>query len=180
MKPIFLVVDDDPVFNRVLSKSLANRGYHVLSAYTLAEALELIENNPPQYASIDLKLAKESGLELVPLIRKQVPNIKMLVLTGYASIPTTVEAIKLGANNYLCKPANTREILQALDVAPSNSQHEMPNSIEAIPLSVEHMEWEHIQRVLLDNENNISATARVLGMHRRTLQRKLQKHAGKH
>ena len=176
MTSTFLVVDDDPVFNRVLSKSLENRGFHVLSAHTISEALELIKAQSPDYATIDLKLAQDSGLQLIPLIRAKVPDINMLVLTGYASIPTTVEAIKLGANNYLCKPANTREILQALNATQSNTS----SSIEATPLSVEHMEWEHIQRVLIDNENNVSATARVLGMHRRTLQRKLQKHTSKH
>lgn len=174
----FLVVDDDPVFNRVLSKALENRDFNVLSAHSLSEAESAIQTQTPDYATIDLKLEQDSGLQLIPLLRKRFPEINMLVLTGYASIPTTVEAIKLGANNYLCKPANTSEILQAL--SNSEEQKVEPTAAEATPLSVEQMEWEHIQRVLSDNNDNISATARVLGMHRRTLQRKLQKHTSKH
>lgn len=178
MKKTFLVVDDDPVFNRVLSKALENRDFQVISAHSLAETEAALQDQIPDYATIDLKLDQDSGLQLIPILRKRFPDINMLVLTGYASIPTTVEAIKLGANNYLCKPANTSEILQAL----SNSEEQPIASTptEATPLSVEQMEWEHIQRVLKDNQDNISATARVLGMHRRTLQRKLQKHTSKH
>ena len=100
------------------------------------------------------------------------PQAKIVILTGFASIPTAVEAIKLGAYNYLHKPATVKELLHAFS-AESNSE---PTAIEETPMSVERLEWEHIQRVLHENEGNISSTARALGMHRRTLQRKLQKH----
>jgi len=126
-------------------------------------------------AIVDLKLAEESGLNLIPVLKEANTQIKIVMLSAYASVPTVVEAIKLGADNYLCKPANTEEILKALfeDETDENLPHELAD-IES-PLSVQRLEWEHIQRILRENNGNISAAAKALGMHRRTLQRKLAK-----
>jgi two-component system response regulator RegA len=120
---------------------------------------------------IDLKIDQESGLHFLPVLQRYSPHTKALILTGYSSISTTVEAMKLGCVNYLCKPVNTDDILQALE----HHQASPDVPIAEDPPSVSRLEWEHIQRVLTQHDGNISATAKALGMHRRTLQRKLQK-----
>lgn len=173
-KDIFLV-EDDHVFAQVLSRSLMARGYKVSVALSIAEAREQLPNLNSHYIILDLFLDGHSGLTLIPDIRERLPLSKILVLTGFASISTTVQAIKLGADNYLPKPANTAQILRALeqDVETESADD------NAEPLSVERLEWEHIQTVLAQHEGNISATARALGMHRRTLQRKLNKKPSK-
>lgn len=126
---------------------------------------------PPEYAVVDLNLAGDSGLGLIPDLLALDPGVRIVVLTGYASLATAVEAIKLGAVNYLAKPADADQVLAAF--AATGGDPAVP--VNARPLSVSRLEWEHIQRVLRDNDGNISATARQLGMHRRTLQRKLTK-----
>ncbi len=168
----FLLVDDDPAFRDALSRSLQRRGFAVATAADSAEALALCETIAPDCAVVDLKLERESGLQLIPLLRRRFANMTILMLTGYSSIATAVEAIKLGADNYLQKPASTREILNAL-AEPATAPP--PSADHFVPPSLDRLEWEHIQRVLQENDGNISATARSLGMHRRTLQRKLQK-----
>ncbi len=166
-----LLVDDDATFCRVLGLALSRRGFVVAAAHSSAAALQRARLEPPEYAVVDLNLAGDSGLSLIPDLLALDPATRIVVLTGYASIATAVEAIKLGAVNYLAKPADTDQVLAAFAIttgdptAPLNSR----------PLSVNRLEWEHIQRVLRDNDGNISATARQLGMHRRTLQRKLAK-----
>lgn len=167
---IFLLVDDDPVLCRVLARALTRRGHQSFSAQTIAEALQLVQQHLFTKAVVDLKLAQESGLTLIQELKRQQPSLDIVMLTGYSSISTAVEAIKLGALNYLCKPADTDDILAAFDL-----QAEKTLGIPANPPSVDRLEWEHIQKVLQENAGNISATARSLGMHRRTLQRKLQK-----
>ena len=127
--------------------------------------------DPPEYVVLDLNLAGDSGLMLIPELLTVESAIRIMVLTGYASIATAVEAIKLGAVNYLPKPADADQILAAFTV--NGGDPAMP--INARPLSINRLEWEHIQRVLHDNDGNISVTARQLNMHRRTLQRKLAK-----
>jgi two-component system, response regulator RegA len=122
---------------------------------------------------IDLKLAHESCLDIIAALKHALPAIDIVMLTGYSSIATAVEAVKRGALNYLCKPAGIDEIIAAF--SPANNNAACDNTPCAQPPSIERLEWEHIQKVLLDNQGNISATARALGMHRRTLQRKLQK-----
>jgi len=170
----FLIIDDDEMFSSVLTRGLMRRGFKVKQAYNVAEALELANQEKFTQITIDLHLGDDSGLCLVALLREVQPDARMLVLTGYASIATAVQAIKDGADNYLSKPANIETILAALQHNASELRAE-----EAIedpqPLSIARLEWEHIQRVLAEHNGNISATARALNMYRRTLQRKLAK-----
>jgi two-component system, response regulator RegA len=140
-------------------------------AHDGAAALQEARRHSPQYAVVDLKMAGETGLPLIRALRELDPDMHILMLTGYASIQTAVEAIKLGATHYLAKPATTDEILMALHRKEGSDE---PDT-EPEPLSVDRLEWEHIQRVLAEYGGNISATARALKMHRRTLQRKLAK-----
>jgi two-component system response regulator RegA len=168
----FLVVDDDASFCHVLTRALNRRDIAACSARTIAEALEQAQANPLTRALIDLKLADESGLDVISAVKQVRPDLDIVMLTGYSSIATAVEAVKRGALNYLCKPAGIDEILAAFGTAANPNTPAPPPQ----PHSVDRLEWEHIQKVLLDFDGNISATARALGMHRRTLQRKLQKH----
>lgn len=175
-QPTLLIVDDDATFASILTRAMTRRGYRVFTANTGKEALALCRENQPDKAVVDLKLDGESGLNLLPALKTLNPAIEVLILTGYSSISTAVEAIKMGASNYLCKPASVDDILAAFEGTQPNP--EIP--INETPPSVERLEWEHIQRVLAENDGNISATARSLGMHRRTLQRKLQKRPVRH
>jgi two-component system response regulator RegA len=167
----FLLIDDDEALTQVLSRALKRRGFESLTAHSGAEAKALFNQYTFDKALLDLKMERESGLSLIPELKTLQADLAIVVLTGYSSVATAVEAVKLGALNYLCKPANTDEILTAFGEQAANAQIEIP---EQRP-SVDRMEWEHIQKVLHENEGNISASARVLGMHRRTLQRKLNK-----
>ncbi|MDH2915630.1 MAG: response regulator [Gallionella sp.] len=165
-----LLVDDDCVFCQVLSRALEKRGFHVTVAHSVEQALPLAENNPPHYAVLDLKMNGASGLSLIPVLRRLNVAARIVVLTGYASVATAVEAIKLGATQYLSKSASTDEIVTAFgckvdtDVLP-----------ETRVLSLDQLEWDHIQNVMREQNNNITFAARALNMHRRTLQRKLAK-----
>lgn len=166
-----LLVDDDTAFLQVMSRALGKRGFEVLTAETAEQALEAAHEKRPNYAIVDLKLEESSGLDLVPQLAELGPGMVIVVLTGYGSITTAVTAIKRGATNYLSKPARVDEVISALgEPAPVA----LPES-DFRAMSVERLEWEHIQKVLQENDGNISATARTLGMHRRTLQRKLAK-----
>lgn len=171
MKERFLIVDDDPAFTRVLSRAMTRREYDVQVARSAEEAEQLIQNWVPDLATVDLKMDGNSGLSLIPKLRQSNAAMKILMLTGYASIATAVEAIKLGATQYLPKPADAEQILTALNKVEADAEVEVTEQ----PMSVNRLEWEHIQKVLKEHEGNISATARALGMHRRTLQRKLSK-----
>jgi two-component system response regulator RegA len=166
-----LLVEDDAVFAKVLSKALAAKGIEVTHAATSQAALDVSRKKFFTAAVLDLKLENETSLSLIPGLKVLHPNMCILMLTGYASIQTAVEAIKLGATQYLPKPASVDEILTALASEAANP--EIP--VTPQPLSVDRLEWEHIQRVLAEHDGNISATARALNMHRRTLQRKLAK-----
>ena len=166
-----IIIDDDIEFCSALSRAFSKRDYSVLSAHSVTE-LEKIEGmGEMDYGVVDLRIGEESGLSAIRLLTEKNPNIKIVMLTAYASIATTVEAMKLGAVNYLTKPASVQEIIDKL-VLPSS---EDSTRIEETPLSVKRLEWEHLQKVLLEHDGNISAAARALNMHRRTLQRKLQK-----
>jgi len=166
-----LIVDDDDVLNQTLVRALRRRGFEVQGVLDEAGALAICQQENFAKAVVDLKLASSSGLQLIPQLLKLTPNLQIVMLTGYSSIATAVEAIKLGAVNYLSKPADIDDILSAFNATPGTQTA----VDELLPPSVERLEWEHIQRVLQENDGNISATARALGMHRRTLQRKLQK-----
>jgi two-component system response regulator RegA len=170
-----LIVDDDPTFNRILQRALSNRGIDAQGAANERDALEQLRAARPDAIILDLNLGGSSGLNLIePMLTLQ-PSARILVLTGYASITTAVEAIKLGAYQYLAKPTDVDAILRALGEAGSAGTPPAGQGPINEPMSVDRLEWEHIQRVLAENEGNISATARALKMHRRTLQRKLAK-----
>lgn len=169
-KPSLLLVDDDNTFCTVLARALEKRGFAVTVANNVEQALPLAKANPPEYAVIDLKMSGASGLVLTKALHELDPATRIVMLTGYASIATAVEAIKLGATQYLAKPANADEIVAAFGHSASP---EVSPSVQ--PASVDRLEWDHIQRVLQEQHGNISATARLLNMHRRTLQRKLAK-----
>jgi two-component system response regulator RegA len=171
----FLVVDDDPVFSRVLARALTRRGYQVTQASSAEEGAEIAKLQAFDLASIDLKMEGASGLTLIRDLRQQYPDMRILMLTGYASIATAVDAIKLGANQYLPKPADADQILAAL----FEDRVDPEQDINPEPMSVNRLEWEHIQKTLREHDGNISATARALNMHRRTLQRKLAKYPAK-
>ena len=166
-----LIIDDDEIFCHVLSRALERRGYDVTVAHDAEQALSLARQHRPHLATLDLKLEHSSGLKLLPELIEIMPDCRIVVLTGYSSIATAVEAIKLGAVNYLCKPADADEILLALEREEGDPEPEVAEN----PPSINRIAWEHIQKVLQEHDGNISATARALGMHRRTLQRKLQK-----
>lgn len=166
----FLIVDDDPVFAATLQRSLTRRGYSADVAHTAATAQQCGQAKVYRKAVVDLKIGRDSGLEVTQILLQAQPDIAVVVLTGYSSIATAVQAIKMGAKHYLCKPADTDELLGAFGIKPTATP-----SIPERPPSVDRLAWEHIQKVLQEHDGNISATARSLGMHRRTLQRKLTK-----
>jgi two-component system response regulator RegA len=171
-----LLVDDDTLYLRTLQRSLARREIETVVASDAASAIALARNALPDFALIDLKLGGDSGLTLIQPLRAIKADMRILLVTGYASIATAVEAIKLGADDYLPKPANVPTILRALgeeDDEPPYSDDE-DNAMEMMtPLS--RLQWEHIQQALHETGGNVSAAARLLGMHRRSLQRKLTK-----
>lgn len=166
-----LVVDDDPVFGGVLARALARRGFMVEIAGGVIDARRKLASRIPDYAVVDLKMPDGSGLVLVEELKRLNGQARIVVLTGFASVATAVEAIKLGAVHYLPKPADADEVVAAFGRESGDADAE----VSARPLSVDRLEWEHIQKVLGENEGNVSATARALNMHRRTLQRKLTK-----
>ena len=169
--PSLLLVDDDATFCEVMAQALRRRGFEVTLAHDVASATRLADQEAPEYAVVDLRMPGESGLTLVRRLSAIEPTTRIVVLTGYASISTAVEAIKLGATHYLVKPVDADEVVAAFHKAEGDDSV----CVAASPLSVDRLEWEHIQRVLAEHDGNISATARALNMHRRTLQRKLFK-----
>ncbi len=171
-----LLVDDDPTFLEVMSRGMKRHGLSVEVATDGPSAKAIASQTQPEFILLDLNLPGESGLITLPDLLASCPNSRVVILTGYSSIATAVEAIKLGAFDYLCKPANLSQILAAFDGSPAVA----PAEPAAAPLSVDRLEWEYIQQVLQQNDGNVTATAKALGMHRRTLQRKLRKRPVKH
>jgi two-component system response regulator RegA len=169
--PQLLLVDDDVTFCKVLKPALEKRNFQVSIANDVKTGIALAEQTEPEYAVIDLRIGHDSGLELVKRLISLDGNTRIVMLTGFASIATAVEAIKLGAIHYLTKPANADEIVNAL----YKNEGDASVAINESPLSVKRLEWEHLQTVLMQHDGNISAAARALNMHRRTLQRKLDK-----
>lgn len=172
MNELTLVVDDDPAFNAILVRTLERRGHAAQGALDPAAALALAGRERPGRVVLDLNLGGSSGLALIPELLAINPDCRIVVLTGYASIATAVDAVKLGAIQYLAKPVEIEAILAAFD---DDDGPDLGLPVADEPLSVDRLEWEHIQRVLNEHDGNISATARALKMHRRTLQRKLSK-----
>lgn len=170
-----LLVDDDEALCDVMRRALAGRGFDVSVAHTCEAALRAIDGEPPEFAVVDLKLPDQSGLKLVARLKAADPHTRIVVLTGHGSIPTAIEAIKLGATYYLVKPVDADTVVAAF--AREGGDDSLP--VEGKPMTIERVEWEHIQRVLRDHDGNVSATARALSMHRRTLQRKLHKRPAK-
>jgi two-component system response regulator RegA len=165
-----LVVDDDDVFRTRLGKAFQDRGFEVRMAHCAAEAMRLAQQDSPEFAVVDLRMPDATGLELVRELHRIDPASVIVMLTGYGSIATAVEAVRLGAVHYLSKPVDVDQILAAFD-GKSPQIHAAPDSVP----SLARVEWEHIQRVLSDCDGNISQAARLLGLHRRSLQRKLSK-----
>lgn len=173
--PSVLLVDDDQVFRSRLAKAFADRGYEVRQAETAAQAIEIAGEESPEHAVVDLKMPGGSGLLAVRELSRIDPSTKIVVLTGYGSIATALEAIRLGATHYLQKPADVEEIEAGF--RRGERQPELDESLErelSVP-SLARVEWEHIDRVMADVQGNVSQAARLLGLHRRSLQRKLQK-----
>ena len=174
---LLLIVEDDDAFARTLSRSFERRGYQVLRATSVEQVQKLLTDRgpeeAPEYAVVDLKLAGGgSGLACVQTLHEHDPEMVIVVLTGYASIATAVEAIKLGARHYLAKPANTDDIEAAFSRAQGDAEVEVTDRATT---SIKTLEWERIHETLAATDFNISETARRLGMHRRTLARKLEK-----
>ncbi|BBP43349.1 response regulator transcription factor [Thiosulfativibrio zosterae] len=178
-----LAVDDDATFLRILQQAFLNQSITLDTAHSPQEAEAKIQQNTYGYAILDLNLEGQSGLNLLKYLLEQLPDCQVLILTGYASVATAVEAMRLGALDYLCKPASIDDILKALRFAkpdsansePTEEQPEADNPQDFVPMSVKRLEWEHIQKTLTEHDGNITLTAAALNMHRRTLQRKLQK-----
>lgn len=169
---LLLLVEDDAAFARVLLRSFERRGYSVIHASSQDEMQILLKTHSPTHAVVDLKLnGSTSGLNCVQVLNQHNPDMLIVVLTGFASINTAVEAIKLGACQYLAKPSNTDDIEAAFNHVAGSEPVELTNR----STSIKNLEWERIHEVLVETDFNISETARRLGMHRRTLARKLEK-----
>ncbi len=172
--PSLLIVDDDGPFVRRLARAMEQRGFTVEIAESVADGIAQAKRHPPKYAVVDLRLGDGSGLDVIEAIRSCRDDTRIIMLTGYGNIATAVNAVKLGAVDYLSKPADADEVYNAL-VQSDGDKAELPEN----PMSADRVRWEHIQRVFEICERNVSETARRLNMHRRTLQRILAKRAPK-
>lgn len=172
--PSLLLVDDDVAFVTRLARAMEKRGFQVSTCYSVAEALDSVARHAPAYAVIDLRLEDGSGLDVVEKLNESREDARIVVLTGYGAIATAVAAVKMGATDYLSKPADANDVTSALlvqgETLPPPSEH---------PMSADRVRWEHIQRVFEQCDRNVSETARRLHMHRRTLQRILAKRSPK-
>lgn len=167
-----LIVDDDKVFLQRLSSAMSTRGFDVQAVESVAEGVAVVTRTPPAFAVVDLRLSDGNGLDVVRRLKAERADARAIILTGYGNIATAVTAVKLGAIDYLAKPADADEVMSAL-VSEAGSRPEPPVN----PMSADRVRWEHIQRVYELCDRNVSETARRLGMHRRTLQRILGKRA---
>jgi two-component system, response regulator RegA len=167
-----VIVDDDVPFQQRLTRAMEQRGFDVRAANSVADGLALIREKPPAFAVVDMRLDDGNGLDMIAELSRLRPNARAIILTGYGNIATAVTAVKLGAVDYLAKPADADEVTDAL-LAPPNALAPPPEN----PMSADRVRWEHIQRVYELCNRNVSETARRLNMHRRTLQRILAKRA---
>jgi two-component system response regulator RegA len=165
-----LLVDDDEAFVKRLARAMEKRGFEVETAESVAAGRAVATARPPAYAVVDLRLEDGNGLDVVEAIHERRPESRVVVLTGYGAIATAVAAVKIGASDYLSKPADANEIVSAL-LAKGDALPPPPEN----PMSADRVRWEHIQRVYEQCDRNVSETARRLSMHRRTLQRILAK-----
>ena len=172
-RPAGLLVDDDALYLQTLQRSLQKRGIASVTATSAVEALQIANAHALDFALIDLRLGADSGLGLIEPLRRSQPKMRIVLMTGYASVATAVEAIKRGADNYLLKPTNIDTILRTL-----SSTAESPAEPQTTMTPLSRLEWEHIHQALAETNGNVSAAARLLGMHRRSLQRKLAKRPG--
>lgn len=170
--PTLLIVDDDHAFVQRLARAMEKRGFETDTAETIEEAIAKVDLNPPAYAVVDMRLADGNGLDVVDRLRQARPDARSVVLTGYGNIATAVTAVKLGAIDYLSKPADADDVYAALTRDPDDRAPPPDN-----PMSADRVRWEHIQRIYELCDRNVSETARRLNMHRRTLQRILAKRA---
>jgi two-component system response regulator RegA len=170
-RPLLLIVEDDDAFRDRLARAFESRGFEVQTAASTADAEASLARETPEFVILDLRMPGSSGLDLIPRFKQADPATRIVVLTGYGSIATAVEAVRRGAVNYLTKPADADDILAAL-TGSSPAGAAVPDR----PMSLDQVEWEHISRVLLTCHGNLSEAARVLGLHRRSLQRKLSKY----
>ncbi len=169
-----IIVDDDRAFLQRLARAMETRGFEVRSAHSIAEGVGLIRERAPAFAVVDMRLEDGNGLDVIAELTRVRPDLRVIVLTGYGNIATAVSAVKLGAVDYLAKPADADDVTDAL-LAPHNAKAPPPEN----PMSADRVRWEHIQRVYELCNRNVSETARRLNMHRRTLQRILAKRAPK-
>jgi len=167
-----LVVDDDRPFLQRLCRAMEARGFAVTAAESVADGLAAVAKNPPAFAVVDMRLGDGNGLDVISALNAARPEARGVILTGYGNIATAVTAVKLGAVDYLAKPADADEVFAAL-LAVSGKTADLPEN----PMSADRVRWEHIQRIYELCGRNVSETARRLGMHRRTLQRILAKRA---
>jgi two-component system response regulator RegA len=170
-----LIVEDDDALRDRLAAAFVQRGLDVRAARTVDRAEALARQDPPELVLLDLRVGSENGLGLIATLKEIDPATRIVVLTGYGSVATAVEALRRGAVHYLTKPADADEILAAFE----RSLGEAAGSAPLEPMTLDRVEWEHINRVLVDCAGNVSEAARVLGLHRRTLQRKLSKYPTK-
>ncbi|PRX37205.1 two-component system, response regulator RegA [Meinhardsimonia xiamenensis] len=168
--PSLLIVDDDEPFLKRLARAMEKRGFRPETANSVASGKAIATARPPAYAVVDLRLEDGNGLDVVETLRARRPDSRIVVLTGYGAIATAVAAVKIGATDYLAKPADADDVIAAL-LAPENALPPPPEN----PMSADRVRWEHIQRVYELCDRNVSETARRLNMHRRTLQRILAK-----
>jgi two-component system, response regulator RegA len=170
-RPLLLLVEDDDILRGRLARAFDARGLEVREAATVGEAAALAEREPPELVVLDLRMPDGSGLDLIPVLKAADPATRIVVLTGYGSIATAIEALHRGAVHYVTKPAHADEILAAFS---RGAEASIGPPIQ--PMSLDRVEWEHISRVLVDCRGNISEAARLLGLHRRSLQRKLARY----
>ena len=176
--PLVLVVDDDEVFRNRLCRALVERNWEAEGASDGEVAIEFVRERSPDLVLVDLRMPGKGGLDVVQELRAMDTSMTIVVLTGYGSIPTAISAMKKGADHYLSKPADADQILAAYDALQSVPS-QAPEAPETVP-TLARVEWEHMQRVITDCGGNISQAARLLGIHRRSLQRKLAKHPPRH
>lgn len=169
-----LIVEDDKPFQQRLARAMESRGFTVRTADSVADGLQQVETSAPAFAVVDMRLGDGNGLDVISALKKRRPDVRAIVLTGYGNIATAVESVKLGAVDYIAKPADADDVVNAL-LAADGKKVEPPEN----PMSADRVRWEHIQRVYELCGRNVSETARRLNMHRRTLQRILAKRAPK-